>query len=197
MISRRPDGEIGSSSQGKGLAGPSELQTPDTIFRPNLLERAMLGIGCVCAVMIFGFSMADIVLRSASIEFFLAGEANAILLAWMIFLAMAYATRTRSHISLEFLDGVLPEWLRTVIRFFGYLVMLGYIAVLSWYCGQLAWTSYMNEVRSSSILRWPVIYAQMGVLVGLAVMAVTQCLILVADLRSGGRGHPPHHASLT
>lgn len=156
----------------------------------------MVWIGCLCAVAIFSLSLADIVLRAASVEFFLAGEANGILMAWMIFHAMAYVTRTRSHISLDFLDRLLPGWLRTGVRLFGYLVMLLYVAVLSWYCGQLAWTSYINDVRSSSILRWPVIYAQMGVLVGLALLAVTQCLILFADLRSAGRGQAARNADL-
>jgi TRAP-type C4-dicarboxylate transport system permease small subunit len=129
------------------------------------------------------------------VEFFLAGEANGILMAWMIFLALPHVTRTGSHLSLDALDKLAPDWLATLFRVFGYLVMLVYVAVLSWYCGQLAWSSFLNDVRSSSILRWPVIYAQMGVMLGLALLAVTQCLILVADLRSGGRVRPANGAS--
>lgn len=196
MTSRRPDIEIGSSRQAEGHEGPSDPWLPEEILRPTMLERAMIWIGCVCAVAIFFLSLADIVLRAASVEFFLAGEANGILMAWMIFLAMAYVTRTRSHISLDFLDRLVPGWLRTAMRFFGYIVMLLYVAVLSWYCGQLAWSSYVNDVRSSSILRWPLIYAQLGVLVGLALLAVTQCLILYADLRSAGRGQTARNRDL-
>jgi len=157
----------------------------------------MIWIGCACAILIFLLSLADIVLRSASVEFFLAGEANGILMAWMIFLALAYVTRTRSHLSLDFIDRFAPPWLSFALRIFGYLVMLGYVVVLAWYCGKLVWSSYVNDVRSSSILRWPVIYAQLGVLTGLVLMAVTQCLILIADLRSGGRAHPTRNATLS
>lgn len=157
----------------------------------------MIWIGCACAILIFLLSLADIVLRAASVEFFLAGESNGILMAWMIFLALAYVTRTRSHLSLDFLDRLLPRWLRTTLRIFGYLVMLGYVAVLSWYCGKLVWSSYMNDVRSSSILRWPVVYAQLGVLVGLVLMAVTQLLILIADLRAGGHTQPLRNTTLS
>jgi TRAP-type C4-dicarboxylate transport system permease small subunit len=197
MISGRPEHEIGSSRQAEGPVGPSESGLPDAILCPTLLERAMIWIGCACAILIFLLSLADIVLRAASVEFFLAGESNGILMAWMIFLALAYVTRTRSHLSLDFLDRLLPRWLRTTLRIFGYLVMLGYVAVLSWYCGKLVWSSYMNDVRSSSILRWPVVYAQLGVLVGLVLMAVTQLLILIADLRAGGHTQPLRNTTLS
>jgi TRAP-type C4-dicarboxylate transport system permease small subunit len=195
MTQRRPDSEFGSSYQTEGPTGPSVPTGSTGTMRPTLLETVALWIGCLCAVLIFGLSFADIVLRAASVEFFVAGEANGILMAWMIFLAMAHATRTGSHLSLDFLGRHLPDWLQMVIRVFGYLVMLTYIAVLSWYCGKVAWSSYINEVRSSTILRWPVIYAQLGVLMGLALLALTQCLILIADLRSGGRLYPAHGAS--
>jgi TRAP-type C4-dicarboxylate transport system permease small subunit len=194
-MSGRPEHEIGSSSQTEGSVDPSDSGLQDAILYPTLLERAVIWIGCACAVLIFFLSLADIVLRAVSVEFFLAGEANGILMAWMIFLALAYVTRTRSHISLDFLERVAPKWLNTGFRFFGYIVMLGYVGVMAWYCGQLAWSSYVNDVRSSSILRWPVIYAQMGVLVGLVLMAVTQCLILIADLRSSGRSRPSQNAT--
>lgn len=197
MMSRRPEQDIGSSRKAEGPSGPSEPGLPDGFLCPTLLERAMVWIGCVCAILIFLLSLTDIVLRAASVEFFLAGEANGILMAWMIFLALAYVTRTGSHLSLDFLDRVLPRWMSAVLRIFGYLVMLGYVVVLSLYCGKLVWSSYMNDVRSSSILRWPVIYAQLGVLVGLVLMAVTQVLVLIADLRAGGRAHPSRNPTLS
>lgn len=188
MTSGRPETHLGSSSRSEGPTCPSDIGLPDAVFRPTALEEAMIWIGSGCAVVIFVLSLADILLRALSIEFFLAGEANGILMSWMIFLAMAHVTRTRSHISLEFMERLVPTWLATTLRIFGYCVMLGYVAVLSWYCEQLAWSSYVNDVRSSSILRWPVIYAQLGVLVGLILMAVTQVLILIGDLRAGLRG---------
>ena len=188
MTSGRPETHLGSSSRSEGLDDPSDIGLSDAVFQPTVLEEAMIWIGSGCAVVIFVLSLADILLRSLSVEFFLAGEANGILMAWMIFLAMAHVTRTRSHISLEFMERLVPTWLGTTLRIFGYCVMLGYVAVLSWYCGQLAWSSYVNDVRSSSILRWPVIYAQLGVLIGLILMAVTQVLILIGDLRAGLRG---------
>jgi TRAP-type C4-dicarboxylate transport system permease small subunit len=188
MTTGRPEEEIGSSfgtevREGASVNGPSAR-----VLRPTLLERALVWIGCGCAVVILLLSMADIVLRALSVEFFMAGEANGILMAWMIFLAMPLVTRTRSHISIDFLDRLLQLRSAFVLRIFGYLVMLGYVAVLSWYCGQLAWSAYLSDLRSSSILRWPVVYAQLGVLVGLVLVALTQCLMLLADLRDGWRG---------
>jgi TRAP-type C4-dicarboxylate transport system permease small subunit len=193
----RPEKVTGSCHQkSEGPVGPFEPYVSDTIYRANPLERATIWIGCACVVIIFLLSVADIVLRAVSVEFFLAGEANGILMAWMIFLTLAIVTRTRSHMSLDFLERLIPVWLSTGFRFFGYVVMLGYVAVLTWYCAQLTWSSYVNDVRSSSILRWPVIYAQMGVLIGLALMAVTQFLVLIGDLRSGGGGRPSRKVTL-
>ena len=189
MSTGRADDDIGPPSTSGGpeaAVGPAVRTTP--------LERAMLALCCVAGVLIFALSLADIVLRAASVEFFMAGEANGILLAWMVFLALPYVTRTGSHISLDFVDQVAPDWLRAGFRIFGYLVMIVYVVVLSWYCGQLTWTSFVNDVRSSSILRWPVVYAQVGVMLGLVLLAATQCLILIADVRSGGRVHPPQGA---
>lgn len=191
MTAGRPETSIGSPLEPGGSTGTADMGPRETVLRPTLLETAMVWLGCFCAVAIFALSMADIVLRAASVEFFLAAEANGILMAWMIFLAMAHVTRTRSHISIDFLERLVPGWLRVGLRVFDHLVMLGYVAVLSWYCGQLAWTSYVNEVRSSSILRWPVVYAQAGVLAGLSVLALTQCLILLDELRAGLRRAAP------
>ena len=76
MMSGRPDPKAGSPRQAGGPSGPSDPGFPDRVPCPTLLERAMIWIGCACAILIFLLSLADIVLRSASVEFFLAGEAN-------------------------------------------------------------------------------------------------------------------------
>lgn len=163
--------------------------------RLAVLERAGLYVAAGCCVLITILALLDIVLRALNVEFFIAGEGSGILLAWLIFLAIPATTRSGSHLSLTYFQEVAGPRLQKAVRIFGYLVMLAYVGVLLFYCGRMAWISYEDDLRSSSILRLPLIYAQFGVVLGLGLLMVTQFLVLLRDIATpAGQGAPGHGA---
>jgi TRAP-type C4-dicarboxylate transport system permease small subunit len=167
---------IGTSAQAPGV------EPTDPVLRLNGLEKASLALACLCCVLIGVLSLADVVLRTAKVEFHIAGEGSTILLAWLLFLVLPAATRRRAHLSLGYFDTIAPAWLRKSVRIFGHLVMLVYVVTLMWFLGRMAMTSLANDLRSSSILRLPLIYAQSGVILGLGLLTLTQVSIMIRDI---------------
>lgn len=166
---------------------PSELPDdnpvlPESLTRLNLLERLSLALACVCCVTIAVLSLLDTVFRPLHIEFHFAGETSRLLLAWMMFMALPAVTRRRAHINLAFFDDIVPPQVAKVVRIFGYVVMIAYVAILGWFLGRMALTSIAQDLRSPSILRFPIIYSQAGVIVGMSLMVVTQILVLFRDM---------------
>lgn len=166
---------------------PSELHDshvaePDKLGRLNFLERVSLALACICCVMIGVLSLMDTVFRPLHIEFHFAGEISRLLLAWMMFLALPAVTRRSTHINIAFFDNIVPPRVAKVVRIVGYLIMIAYVAILGWYLGRMAMTSIAQDIRSASILRFPIIYSQAGVIVGMSLMVITQILVLVRDM---------------
>jgi TRAP-type C4-dicarboxylate transport system permease small subunit len=154
----------------------------DPTLRLNWLEKLSLALACLCCLLIGILSLADVALRTAKIEFHIAGEGSTILLAWLLFLVLPAVTRRRAHLSLGFFDTIAPAWLRKTVRIFGHLVMLVYVVTLMWFLGRMAMTSLANDLRSSSILRVPLIYAQAGVILGLGLLTLTQVSVLLREM---------------
>lgn len=164
-----------------------QVAPTDLVLRLNWLEKLSLALACLCCVLIGMLSLTDVVLRTAKVEFHFAGEGSTILLAWLLFLVLPAATRRRAHLSLGFFDTLAPPWAQKTARVFGHLVMLVYVLTLMWFLGRMAMTSLANDLRSSSILRLPVIYAQSGVILGLGLLTLTQISILIRDILTPAR----------
>lgn len=145
------------------------------------VERVARVVAAVCCLMLGILSIADIVFRSLRIQFFWASELNGIFMAWSVFLALPAVTRMRGHLTVDLVPSLAgPSWQRVFDVTTGVL-MIVYVGVLTYYCGRMAWHSYIDDLRSSTILRLPVIYAQGGVVVGLVLMLVTQGIMLLQD----------------
>jgi len=157
----------------------------------NLIERGARTLACVCCAVMALLVMADIVLRPLRVEFFWAGEGSGILMAWTVFLALPAVTRTRSHISIDLFANHTGPRLKRLIGLFGHVLMMVYVALLIYFCARMAWNSHVLDLRSSSILRLPLVYAQGGVVVGLALLLLTECVMTCREVmgwsRAGGR----------
>lgn len=194
MSERLSDREDRAPVREGDRSGPPQVALGAPVLRPplNLLERISLWLAAACCTLIASLAAADIVLRPLRVEFFWASEGVGILMAWTVFLALPAVTRQESHISLEFIGSIVGPRLLRALQIAGYLLMLVYIAVIAWFCARMAWNSYVTDLRSASILRLPVVYSQLGVVIGLVILSITQCMMLVrAMMRRGGPvAHP-------
>lgn len=182
------------------VAGPQQPgqdgDSPVTEPQLNWLEWLSLVLACICCVLIGALSLADVVLRSIRIEFHIAGEGSTILLAWLFFLVLPAVARRRAHLSLNYFDTIAPAWPRKAVRVFGHLVMVVYVVTLIWFLGRMAMASLADNLRSSSILRLPLIYGQSGVILGLGLLTLTQISILIREiLTPTGSGKPEDGAT--
>jgi TRAP-type C4-dicarboxylate transport system permease small subunit len=65
--------------------------------------------------------------------------------------------------------------------------MVIYVAALLYFCTKLAVASWNNSIRTQGILRTPIFYPQLGMVVGLALMWISSLLVLVNESRALGR----------
>ena len=145
-------------------------------------EQACLAISLFFLVMLFAIVLIDVVLRSIRIEFYWASEGGTILMAWLIFFTLPLVNLQRTHISTDFLVASLPGWLRSVTNLAGQVLMLAYLLILSLLCFELARRNLIGDARSQGILRVPLYFMQIGVVVGLVLTIVSQVLVIFEDV---------------
>lgn len=142
------------------------------------MERLAQSLGAFCLVAIFFLLLIGVVCRMMRIEFYWGSELSGILMAWLTVLCLPWLTRNRAHLSTDIASGTLPPLLRRALRFLGYILMLGYLGVLIWYCGDLALKNYHSGARDAGILRLPLSILQFGVVLGLALTFLSQLRLL-------------------
>ncbi len=145
-------------------------------------EQACLAISLFFLVALFAIVLIDVVLRSMRIEFYWASEGGTILMAWLIFFTLPLVNRQRTHISTDFLVARLPGWLQSVANLAGQVLMLAYLLILAWLCFELARRNFIGDARSQGILRVPLYFVQIGVVVGLVLTIVSQVLVIFEDV---------------
>jgi TRAP-type C4-dicarboxylate transport system permease small subunit len=151
------------------------------VAKPGLtskLEQAALAIACVCCALLAILSLLDLLCRSLGLQFYLASEGNGFLMGWLIFFALPFTTRTRSHITVEFLLNAVSPPVRTAIEIFNHLVTLVFIGVLIWLCGKITYVSWMDGLRAQGILRIPTLYPFLGIMIGFGLFFMSQVMIL-------------------
>lgn len=148
------------------------------------MERLAQLYSSACLVLLLSLLLIEVVCRTLRIEFFWGSELSGILMAWLTVFCLPWITRNRSHLSADVAVSSFPAGLRRVFRYLGYIAMLGYLAALIWYCGDLALKNYDTGARDAGILRLPLSILQFGVVVGLVLTFLSQCL---AMMREGDR----------
>jgi TRAP-type C4-dicarboxylate transport system permease small subunit len=157
----------------------------------RMLERAALVIACVCCALLAILSLLDLLCRSLGLQFYLASEGNGFLMGWLIFFALPFVTRTRSHITVDFLLNAVPPSVRTGIEIFNHLVTLVFVGTLIWLCGKITYVSWIDGLRAQGILRIPTFYPYLGIMLGFGLLFMSQIMILAQTVA----GRRPHAAA--
>ncbi len=149
----------------------------------RLLEQAALVIACACCALLAILSLLDLLFRSLGVQFYLASEGNGFLMGWLIFFALPVVTRSRSHITVDFLLNAVSAPVRARIQVFNHLVTLLFIGTLIVLCSKITYTSWADGLRAQGILRIPTFYPFLGVMLGFALLFMSQLVALVESVR--------------
>ncbi len=96
--------------------------------------------------------------------------------------AMAHVLVTRGHVRIDALYGGFSPRVRSLLDIFALLVLGLFVAALLERAWDVAWTSYVDEIRSNSPNRMPLAWAQLPWFAGIALFFIT---LVLAVLRSG------------
>ena len=145
------------------------------------LEKLSQSAGAICLVAIFVLLLLEVTFRMLRIEFYWGSELSGILMAWLTLFCLPWLTRNRTHLSTDVVTALFPAPIKRALRYAGYGLMLAYLAVLLWYCGDLALKNYASGARDAGILRLPLSILQFGVLLGLGLTALSQIWLIARE----------------
>lgn len=146
-------------------------------------------VSALCVVAIAVSITLDVVLRTfrgAGIKGVV--EYTEILLTALVYLALADSERTRSHIKLVLVTGLVKPRLAGLMRLAGGVVTLVLITALAWFAfDRLLISLETNEFRYG-LLRVPTWPARLAIFIGFLILAL-ECVVTVVDnVRSLRRG---------
>lgn len=150
-------------------------------------ERAAFWVAMASCILLLLFTLAEIAARPLGIQVYVGGEYNGMLMGWLIFLALPVVTRARQHLIVDFFHGMMGPRGKAIVNWLGALLMAVYIAALLYFCTKLAIASWNGSIRTQGILRTPIFYPQLGMVVGLGLMWISSLLVLVHETRTLGR----------
>nr|WP_269751239.1 TRAP transporter small permease [Acuticoccus mangrovi] len=128
--------------------------------------------------------LAEIILRLAGGSLPFVSETTGFLMAALTFLALPEVTRRREHLTADFVVLMMSESLRRKIELLiSPAVSAVYVAALIYTLWGLAYTSWLDGVRSEGITRTPLWIPQAVLLFGLAMMLLRLLVALVRAIR--------------
>jgi len=146
-------------------------------------ERAAFWIAMASCILLLLFTLAEIAARPLGVQVYVGGEYNGMLMGWLIFFALPVVTRARQHLIVDVFHAMLGARGKAVVTWLGALLMAVYVAALLYFCTKLAIASWNNNIRTQGILRTPIFYPQLGMVVGLSLMWLSTLLVLVGTTR--------------
>lgn len=155
------------------------------------VSRALAVVGALAAVVLmFGIS-TDVgrrYLTGTSVLGML--EVSETLMVLMVFLGMAYAEHTRSHVRMTLLTNRLPLRLAATLRLIAFLVSVWIIAWMTWRTAIRARTSIQISEFGMGVLQLPLWPARAAIALGLGVAALQLCIRIVDQVLMIVRGAP-------
>lgn len=152
-------------------------------------------ISALCVVAIALSITLDVALRSfrgAGIKGVV--EYTEILLTALVFLALADSERTRSHIKLVLVTGLVRPRLAGLMRLTGGVVTLVLVAAMAWFAFDRLLISLETHEFRYGLLRVPTWPARLAIFIGFLILAL-ECLVTVFDHVKGlrrGTSEPVH-----
>lgn len=161
------------------------METAETKADPRFawFERAAFWIAMASCILLLLFTLAEIAARPLGIQVYVGGEYNGMLMGWLIFFALPVVTRARQHLIVDFFHAMLGARGRALVNWIGALLMVVYVAALLYFCAKLTLQSWNNNIRTQGILRTPVVWPQLGMVLGLFLMWVSSVVQLVGETR--------------
>lgn len=133
-----------------------------------------------------GIVTAEVLLRKGlgfliGMSFVFSGsdEISAYLFAVGTSWAMAFVLVTRGHVRIDALYGGFGPKVRSLLDIFALLVLGVFVAALLERAWDVAWTSYVEEIRSNSPNRMPLAWAQLPWFGGIALFFVALVLAVL------------------
>jgi len=167
------------------------------------IDAAAAALAWVAAAGIFLLVLAEVIARPLGMTAVISVEYSGYLLAALVFMALGEVTRRGEHITADFLLARMGGRARLAIGgLLASLLTLIYVGVLLWCAGRLALESLAGDIRSQDVSMTPLIYPQVVMVIGLAVMTlrvlaqiVRQVLVLVGKAEgceppASGRSKP-------
>lgn len=102
--------------------------------------------------------------------------------------SMAHVLVSRGHVRIDALYGRFGPRTRALLDIFALLVMGLFVAVLLERAGNVAFTSYSEDIRSNTQLRIPLALAQLPWFGGIALFAIALLLALMRSIAAVLRG---------
>lgn len=138
---------------------------------------------------------AEVVLRKGLGTLFGSGflftgsdEISAYLFAVGTSLSMAHVLVTRGHVRIDALYGFFSRRTRVLLDLLALVVLGIFVAALLERAWDVAWTSYIEQIRSNTPLRIPLAWAQLPWFGGIALFAVALVLAVLRTLLALLRG---------
>ena len=169
------------------------------------MERAWRAVAAVALVAIWiggvllfaaaAIVSAEVVLRKglgtlfgSTFVFSGSDEISSYLFAVGTSLSMAHVLVTRGHVRIDALYGFFSRRTRVLLDLFALVVLGIFVAALLERAWDVAWTSYIEQIRSNTPLRIPLAWAQLPWFGGIALFAVALVLAVLRTLLALLRG---------
>jgi TRAP-type C4-dicarboxylate transport system permease small subunit len=183
-----------------GSPGGKHSQAVQTFMNAlwaGVAALARLAIWCGGAMLFAaaGLVTAEVVLRKglglvfgSSFVFSGSDEISAYLFAVGTSWSMAYVLVSRGHVRIDALYGRLPPRVRALLDIFALLVLGLFVAALLERAWDIAFTSYIEQLRSNTPLRLPLAWAQLPWFAGIALFFVALVLAVLRSVAALLRG---------
>lgn len=143
----------------------------DRLIRVLVSAGAAISIVAMLAIMTIGtLDVIGTAFFSAPVPAAL--EAQEVLLAISIFLALAYAQQQRAHIDVDIVTSQLPTPVRHVLLILGLALGATICAIISWRSWELALESWSVREAANAIITFPIYPGKFLVSIGAALAAL-------------------------
>ena len=146
----------------------------DPVF--NALSAIVLAAMVLCIV-------AQVTFRWFGISLAWSVEMSQYLFVWMTFIAGYAGARKAQHIGVEMLQNALPSPVRRVMKFLSWGLAAFYYGLVFFYCVSL-WPKLM--MQNTPMLKIPMAFVYLGMMIGLAMMALYYAFFAVQCLLAKG-----------
>lgn len=143
------------------------------------VERASI-LGGAALMLLALVVAADVAARAAGFALVGAAESSGVLLALLVFLALAYTQRQRGHVAIEAVTTMLPAPLRRGADLLSLLVCLGFTFLLTVSTGRMAWESYVGMEFQYGTLPFPIWPVRLVIALGFLLLALQLLSQIVA-----------------